>query len=83
MGIDSTYTNAKAYRFSIAPMLDCTDRHFRVLIRQITRRALVYTEMIVARALQYNQGRKLLDFDKIEHPISLPVSYTHLRAHET
>ncbi len=73
MGIDSTYTNAKAYRFSIAPMLDCTDRHFRVLIRQITRRALVYTEMIVARALQYNQGRKLLDFDEIEHPISLQV----------
>ncbi|MED5164204.1 MAG: tRNA dihydrouridine(20/20a) synthase DusA, partial [Cyanobacteriota bacterium] len=28
-----------AYRFSVAPMLDCTDRHFRVLMRQISRRA--------------------------------------------
>ena len=38
----------EAYQFSVAPMLDCTDRHFRVLMRQITVKALLYSEMIVA-----------------------------------
>ncbi|AAP99060.1 MULTISPECIES: tRNA dihydrouridine(20/20a) synthase DusA [Prochlorococcus] len=63
----------EAYQFSVAPMLDCTDRHFRVLMRQITGRALVYTEMIVAKALKYKNRKSLLDFDEIEHPIALQV----------
>jgi len=62
-----------AYKFSVAPMLDCTDRHFRVLIRQISSRALLYTEMVVAKALQYKNSKKLLDFDEIEHPIALQL----------
>ncbi len=63
-----------AYRFSVAPMLDCTDRHFRVLMRQISRKAWLYTEMIVAKALQRsNRLNQLLDFDDIEHPISLQI----------
>jgi len=63
-----------AYRFSVAPMLDCTDRHFRVLMRQISRRALLYSEMVVAQALHHSQRRdKLLDFDPVERPISLQV----------
>ncbi len=63
-----------AYRFSVAPMLDCTDRHFRVLMRQISRRALLYTEMIVAKALHHSEHiNHLLDFDSIEHPISLQI----------
>ncbi len=62
------------YRLSIAPMMDCTDRHFRVLMRQITTKALLYTEMIVAQSLHYSTKReKLLDFDPIEHPISLQL----------
>ena len=64
----------QAYRFSIAPMMDCTDRHFRVLMRQISQRSLLYTEMVVAKALHHSSNRKkLLDFDDIEHPISLQV----------
>ena len=64
----------KAYRFSIAPMLDCTDTHFRVLMRHITRKALLYTEMIVARALYENKRpEKILKFDKSEHPIALQI----------
>ena len=43
-----TATETPAYRFSVAPMLDCTDRHFRVLMRQISRHALLYSEMVVA-----------------------------------
>ena len=62
------------YRLSIAPMMDCTDRHFRVLMRQITQSSLLYTEMIVAQALHYSKNRhKLLDFDEIEHPISIQL----------
>ena len=54
----------KNYKLSIAPMMDYTDRHFRVLMRQITNKALLYTEMIVAQALHYSTKReKLLDFD--------------------
>ena len=44
------------YRLSIAPMMDCTDRHFRVLMRQITKKSLLYTEMIVAKALHYSKN---------------------------
>jgi tRNA-dihydrouridine synthase A len=77
----------QAYRFSVAPMLDCTDRHFRVQMRQISRHALLYTEMVVARALhhilretagprrQERQERlqRLLGFDPIEHPLALQL----------
>ncbi len=63
----------EAYQFSVAPMLDCTDRHFRVLMRQITKQSLLYTEMIVAKALQYSKKSKLLDFNKVEHPIALQL----------
>ena len=72
---NSLKTNKFAhYRSSIAPMMDCTDSHFRVLMRQITQRSLLYTEMIVAQALHYSQNRKkLLDFDQIEHPIAIQL----------
>ena len=64
----------QAYRFSIAPMLDCSDRHFRVLMRQISRRALLYTEMVVAQALHHtNRKEYLLNFNPIEKPISLQI----------
>ena len=63
-----------SHRLSIAPMMDCTDRHFRVLMRQITKKSLLYTEMIVAQALHFSKNRnKLLDFDEIEHPISIQL----------
>ncbi len=64
----------RSYRFSVAPMMDYTDRHFRVLMRQISKRALLYTEMIVAKALYHsNKIDTLLDFNEIEHPISLQI----------
>ncbi|MGB5135140.1 MAG: tRNA dihydrouridine(20/20a) synthase DusA [Prochlorococcaceae cyanobacterium] len=73
-----------SYRFSVAPMMDCTDRHFRVLMRQITRHSLLYTEMVVARALHHARrepgaerprGRleRLLGFDPCEKPLALQV----------
>ncbi|MXW39889.1 MAG: tRNA dihydrouridine(20/20a) synthase DusA [Synechococcus sp. SB0668_bin_15] len=59
--------------FSVAPMLDCTDRHFRVLMRQISREALLYTEMVVAQALHYGRRQRLLDYDPVERPLVLQV----------
>jgi tRNA-dihydrouridine synthase A len=72
------------HRFSVAPMMDYTDRHFRVLMRQITRHSLLYTEMVVAQALHHARcepgaaqpgGRleRLIGFDPVERPLALQV----------
>ena len=71
----------RAYRFSVAPMLDCTDRHFRVLMRQISRHSLLYTEMVVAQAIHHarlehdGQARleRLIGFDPLEKPLALQL----------
>ncbi len=73
-----------AYRFSVAPMLDRTDRHFRLLFRQISRHSLLYTEMVVAQALHHARRKpeasapgggleRLLGFDPQERPLALQV----------
>ncbi|MFT4623012.1 MAG: tRNA-dihydrouridine synthase A [Myxococcota bacterium] len=54
-------------------MMERTDRHFRVMMRQLTRHTLLYTEMVTAMALRHGDRGPLLDFDPIEHPISLQV----------
>ena len=65
-------TNKNLHKISIAPMMDCTDKHFRMIMRQITSRALLYTEMIVAQSLIFsNKKEKFLNFNKEEHPISI------------
>lgn len=73
---DSAQMAVGAHRFSVAPMMDYTDRHYRVLMRQITRRSLLYTEMVVAQALHFcdsERRERLLGFDPIEHPIALQL----------
>ena len=62
-----------AHRFSVAPMMDYTDRHFRVLMRQVSRHALLYTEMVVAQALHHGRADALLGFDLDEKPIALQL----------
>ncbi|MCU0535466.1 MAG: tRNA dihydrouridine(20/20a) synthase DusA, partial [Hydrococcus sp. Prado102] len=58
---------------SVAPMMDCTDRHFRYFMRQITRRTLLYTEMIVTAAILHGDREKLLGFSPEEKPLSLQL----------
>lgn len=58
---------------SVAPMMDRTDRHFRYLMRQITRYTLLYTEMIVTAAIQHGDHSKLLGFSPEEKPLSLQL----------
>ena len=54
------------HKLSIAPMMDCTDKHFRMIIRKISSKALLYTEMIVAQSLVYtNKKENFLDLSLI------------------
>ena len=60
------------HKLSIAPMMDCTDKHFRMIMRKISSEALLYTEMIVAQSLAHtNKKENFLDFNDEEHPISI------------
>jgi tRNA-dihydrouridine synthase A len=65
------YTGQKV--FAVAPMMDWTDRHCRFLHRQLTRRALLYTEMVVAEAVIHGDRARLLGFDAVEHPVALQL----------
>lgn len=62
-----------ASRFSVAPMIDWTDRHCRYFHRQMTRRALLYTEMVAAAALVRGGARHLLAHDRREHPLAVQI----------
>ncbi|MDT0684690.1 tRNA dihydrouridine(20/20a) synthase DusA [Roseicyclus sp. F158] len=62
-----------AARLSVAPMMDWTDRHCRAFHRVMTRRTLLYTEMVVAAALVRGGARHLLAFDPAEHPVALQI----------
>jgi len=54
-------------------MMDWTDRHCRFFLRQISRHALLYTEMITAPALLHGDVPRHLDFDLQEHPVALQL----------
>ena len=60
-------------KFSIAPMMDWTDRHCRVLHRLLSARALLYTEMVTAEAILHGDKARLLGFDAREHPVALQL----------
>lgn len=59
-------------KFSIAPMLDWTDRHCRYFHRILTKQTLLYTEMVTTGAILYGKGNYLA-FNDEEHPISLQL----------
>ncbi|MGB7204787.1 MAG: tRNA dihydrouridine(20/20a) synthase DusA [Anderseniella sp.] len=63
----------QARRFSVAPMMDWTDRHCRVFHRSLTSRALLYTEMVTTGAVIHGDRQRLLGFDKSEHPVALQL----------
>lgn len=64
---------AKAARLSVAPMMDWTDRNCRRLHRMLSRRSLLYTEMVTAAAVVHGNRGALLDFDALEHPVALQL----------
>ncbi|MCB9786577.1 MAG: tRNA dihydrouridine(20/20a) synthase DusA [Deltaproteobacteria bacterium] len=66
-------TRGQLRAVSVAPMMDRTDRHFRYLMRQLTRRALLYTEMLTTGAVIHGDRQQLLGFDPAEHPVALQL----------
>jgi len=59
--------------FAVAPMIDWTDRHCRFLHRQLSKRALLYTEMVVADAIIFGPRERLLSYSPQEHPVALQL----------
>ena len=60
-------------KISVAPMMDCTDRHERFFLRLISKNTLLYTEMIVDEAINRGDKKKLLEFNINEKPVALQL----------
>src|SRR5690606_20985513 len=58
---------------SVAPMMDLTDRHYRYVARLLSRRVLLYSEMITARAVLFGDRSRLLAFSSAETPVVLQL----------
>src|SRR5580693_8816001 len=68
------------HRFAVAPMMEWTDRHCRFFHRLLTRRALLYTEMLTTGAVLHGDRTRLLRFDAAEHPVALQLGGSDPRA---
>ena len=62
-----------SHRFSVAPMMDRTDRHCRYFHRLLTKRSFLYTEMLHANAVLKGDTEKLLNHHPDEHPLVLQL----------
>ncbi|WP_017938277.1 tRNA dihydrouridine(20/20a) synthase DusA [Zestomonas thermotolerans] len=60
-------------RFSVAPMMDWTDRHCRFFLRLLSREALLYTEMVTTGAILHGDAARFLRYDAAEHPLALQL----------
>jgi len=60
-------------KISVAPMMDCTDRHERYFLRLISKNAMLYTEMVATKSAIHGNRKKILGFNKIEKPLALQV----------
>jgi tRNA-dihydrouridine synthase A len=60
-------------KVSVAPMMDCTDRHERYFLRLISKNTLLYTEMVVDEAINRGDKKRLLEFNINEKPVALQL----------
>jgi tRNA-dihydrouridine synthase A len=63
----------QSFKFSVAPMMDWSDRNCRFFHRLMTRRARLYTEMVTADAIVFGPRERLIGFDAFEHPLALQL----------
>jgi tRNA-dihydrouridine synthase A len=70
----------QSYKFSVAPMMEWTDRHCRFFHRLLTRRARLYTEMITTGAVLHGNRMRLLGYDPAEHPLAVQLGGSDPRA---
>ena len=61
------------YTFSVAPMMDWTDRHCRAFHRCLTKKALLWTEMVTADAVIHGDRTRLIGYNDVEHPVVLQL----------
>ena len=61
------------HRFCVAPMMDWTDRHDRRFLREISKHALLYTEMVTSAALEFGDRDSLLAHSPEEYPVALQL----------
>jgi tRNA-dihydrouridine synthase A len=71
--MSGTQTSKLDRRFSVAPMMEWTDRHCRFFHRLLMRRALLYTEMLTTGAVLHGDRARLLRYDPAEHPLALQL----------
>src|SRR5262249_8172987 len=70
----SMSVHRQANRFAVAPMMDYTDQHCRMLFRLISRQAGLYTEMVTANAIVHGRDpHRFLAFDPAEEPLTLQL----------
>ena len=67
------HLDLSTWRFCIAPMMQYTDRHYRFLARLLSRRARLYTEMVVASAILRGDPTRFLGHHPREHPVALQL----------
>ena len=60
-------------RFSVAPMMDWTDRHYRYFARLISRHALLYTEMVTTGAVLHGDPERFLGYSAEEQPLAVQL----------
>ena len=70
----------QSHPISVAPMMDWTDRHDRFFLRLISRRVLLYTEMVTTGALLHGDAARHLDYDAAEHPVALQLGGSEPKA---
>jgi tRNA-dihydrouridine synthase A len=67
------HANTSPWRFTVAPMMEWTDRHCRYFHRQLSKHAWLYTEMVTSAAIAHGDRQRLLGFDPAEHPVALQL----------
>lgn len=75
-----TASTVPAHTLSVAPMMDWTDRHCRVFHRLLSRRTLLYTEMVTTGALLHGNAARHLEFSPAEQPVALQLGGSDPRA---
>jgi tRNA-dihydrouridine synthase A len=74
MAVTSGAASSTMKGISVAPMMKYTHRHYRYMMRLLTKRTLLYTEMRVDKALIFGQDlESMLGFHPAEHPIALQL----------
>ena len=68
------FKNKKINRkISVAPMMDCTDRHDRYFLRLISKNVMLYSEMVATKSAIHGDRKRILGFREEEKPVALQV----------